>query len=694
MLSMLSRHFFKFIVIAGWVSPAMAFMGASFVKSGHPLYLNVFAGALSGPGSLDGTGAAARFNGPNGIGMDSSGNLYIADTSNAIVRKVTTGAAVTTFAGAAEVKGNTNGIGSAASFQGPMGVVVDSSGNVYVSDNQSHVIRKITSSGSVSIFAGAADSSGTTNSTNTPTNARFNQPEGLAMDSSGNIYVADKGNAVIRMINPSTGAVTTFAGTMGVQSYYNGSLTSSNFNQPTAVAVDSSGNVYVADTGNQVIRKISGSLVSTIAGIPSNSGYADGSGATAKFSSPQGLTVDTSGNLYVADTGNHVIRKIVISSMQVSTLAGNNTSMGGADGTGTAANFGSPTGIFTDNTNLWVMDNNYNTLRKIVIATTAVTTFAGTTGGSTNGTGAAALFNLPSGMSVDSSGNIYIADTYNDTIRKITPGGVVTLLAGQVGVSGAANGAGTASTFSSPFCTAVDPSGNVYVADTGNSLIRKITTGGTVSNFAGTGSSGYGDNNTGTSAVFSYPQAIISDPSGNLYVGDGQNFRIRKITSAGAVTTVAGSGTSQSVDGSGTAASFGYPAAMAMDASGNIYVADSAGNTIRKIDTSFNVTTIAGSAGVSGFTDGQGSAALFNTPNGIAVGSNGIIYVADTANNAIRRVTPGGKVTTVVGTNTQLNTVLGSVVKGAALYAPFALTAVGGMLYIVTGNSVLRVPQP
>ena len=266
-----------------------------------------------------------------------------------------------------------------------------------------------------------------------------------------------------------------------------------------------------------------------------------------------------------------------------------------------------------------------------------VTTLAGSgVLGSANGTALNAQFGQPTGVAVDSSGNIYVADNYNNLIRKITSGGVVTTLAGS-GFPGPANGTGTNAQFNSPNGIAVDSSGNIYVADSSSNMIRKITSGGVVTTLAGSGTFGF-VNGTGTNAQFKYPESVAVDSSGNVYVADTNNNMIRKITSGGVVTTLAGSGTGGSLDGTGTSAQFLSPNDVAVDSSGTIYVADLNNNLIRKITSAGVVTTLAGKAGVQGFANGTGTSAIFNLPNGVAIDTSGAIYVADTNNNRIRKI--------------------------------------------------------
>jgi len=270
--------------------------------------------------------------------------------------------------------------------------------------------------------------------------------------------------------------------------------------------------------------------------------------------------------------------------------------------------------------------------------------------GSTNGTGSAARFNRPYGMAVDSSGNVYVADRGNAVIRKITPAGVVTTIAGTAGVVGSVDGTGTAALFNDPSGLAVDSTGNVYVADTGNNTIRKITPAGVVSTPVGTpGTSGSADG-TGPAATFSNPYGVAVDGSGNLYVTDTGNDTIRKITSGGTSSTFAGSaGGVGSADGTGATIQFNSPIGIAIDSGGNLYVADSGNNTIRKITSAGVSSTLAGNPGIAGITDATGVFALFDSPRGVAVDSAGNVYVADAENSAIRKVTAAGLVTTLAG---------------------------------------------
>jgi sugar lactone lactonase YvrE len=333
--------------------------------------------------------------------------------------------------------------------------------------------------------SGAVTSSTATLTVSGTASALLQYPTDVAPDGSGNLYATDASSDTIRKIAPD-GTITTFAGSAGIVGSADGTGTAAQFNQPGGVVVDGSGNVYVADTGNATIRKITpAGVVTTLAGSPATRGSTDGTGSGATFNQPGGLALDSTGTFYVADAFNDTIRKITPAGV-VTTLAGTPGSRGDADGTGAAALFNFPDSVAVDATgNVYVADTFNDSVRKITPAG-VVTTLAGSAGisGSNDGTGANALFNQPYGVAVDATGNVYVADTANATIRKITPAGAVTTLAGVAGVAGMGNGAGTSALFNQPRGLVVDSAGNVFVADTGNGAIRKVAPDGTVSTVA------------------------------------------------------------------------------------------------------------------------------------------------------------------------------------------------------------------
>ena len=616
---------------------AVFIFGCGLSAAAQEYTFTTFVGAASS-GSTDGGARTARFSEPRGVAMDEAGNIYVADSYNQTIRRINSLGEVTTLAGLAGHSGSTNGQGSAARFNNPHGLAVDAAGNIYVADTGNQLVRKITPSGVVTTLAGSVAGRGTADGVGDA--ARFTSPDGVAVDAAGQVYVVDTLNFTVRKITPA-GVVTTLAGLAGQRGNADGTGSVARFSTPGGVAVDRKGNIYVADSFNDAIRKITpAGEVTTLAGRV-NGGSNDDEGRAAGFSNPAGVAVDDSGDVFVADTSNGAIRKISPNG-SVTTLAGS-TPSGSADGVGRAAKFHLPYGVAVDKSgHLYVSDDGNNTIRKIAPDGT-VTTWAGLAGGSghADGTGTVARFHYPSGVALDSTGNLFVADCLSHTIRKISPEGVVSTWAGMAETAdkgGSEDGTPSIARFKQPRGVAVDTSGNVYVADAGNSTIRKITPAREVTTLAGTaGNHGLADG-TGSAAKFNHPWGLVVDGLGNVYVADTDNHTIRKITPEGVVTSFAGSPRIiRSSHGNEKLSEFYVPRGVTVDGSGNVFVADF--TTVHKITPDGVVTTLAGSAHQRGSADGMGSAARFQFACGLALDAAGNIFVTDTSNHTIRKGT-------------------------------------------------------
>jgi len=680
------RHCLLSFVITALFFAASALFGQSMT-------VTTIVGSTAGGGYLDGNGTNARFSYPRGVAVDSTGVVYVSDTGNHVIRKVTPSGEVSTLAGLAGTQGSADGTGSAARFNFPYGLAIDLNDNVIVADASNHTIRRITPAGVVTTIAGSAGKSGTTDGDGAA--ARFLFPRGVAVDQSGFIYVADTDNHTIRRIAGPNSTVTTFAGVPGQSGYddgFPGSEIPAKFIYPFDLAVDANGDLYVADTYAHEIRKVTrekvvttmagdgfdpGSVdgagtvarfqypesidvapngdiwiadtvndqirkmtpqgvVTTMAGVPNTVGVRNGALSQARFTKPTGLVFDRSGNLYIADHGNMVVRKVA-TSLTASTLAGNAPVSGGTDGFVSDARFFLPNQLAFDHLGNVFLTDSANTIRKIDVDGN-VTTFAGTRNqaGSADGTGAAARFFYPQGLAVDAANNVWVADTGNNTIRKITPDGKVTTVAGVAGTSGKSDGAGTQARFDQPWSLAFDDRGYLYIADAANNLIRLLDPSGVVTTYAGTGADG-SSNGSALSSSFSFPIAIAVDAGRNLYIADWGNNVVRKITSSGTVSTFAGrSGSSGSADGTGTNAFFDHPAGVTVAPDGSIFVADQDNHTIRRITSAGVVTTPAGRVDGPGNVDGSGPDARLYLPGSLTADSIGRIWISDSYNHAIR----------------------------------------------------------
>jgi len=442
--------------------------------------------------------------------------------------------------------------------------------------------------------------------------------------------------------------------------------------RPQGIATDSSGNVYIADTGDNLVREVTtDGTIQTIAGngYPGYNGE-DGPSVQSELHSPGDVTLDSSGNIWIADSANQYIREIVASTGYIHHMVGNNGTPNAGPGTeGYAGDGGSaqlatlyiPVGVALDSTgNLYIVEQGDSRIREVNNQTTTVT-FPGTTlkaeagwietivgtnivgFNASNTTANETPLNDPIGIALDPSGNLFIADSLNLRLRKVSKNSISTV-AGNGNLSyGGDGGAASGAQMNAPQGVALDPSGNLYIADTGNNVIRKVSANGTIQTVSGNGAAGNGSNQ------FNTPLGMAADSSGNIYIADSQNARVVKLSSGGTPTTVAGNGTAGYGGDGGSAASaeLNAPAAVAVDSAGNLYIADLGNNRIRKVSASGTVTTIAGT-GNNGYSGdgGLATAAQINEAQGVAVDGSGNVYIADTGNNAIRLVS-GGTISTI-----------------------------------------------
>jgi uncharacterized protein (TIGR03437 family) len=543
----------------------------------------------------NGPATSAQVSGPNGVALDAAGNLYIADTGSHHIRKVSNGV-ITTVAG--------NGVYGYGGDNGPAisaqvfttGVAVDSMGNLYIADTYNNRIRKV-SNGVITTVAG--NGTGGYGGDNGPaTSAQVGEPFGVAVDAAGNLYIADTVNGRIRKV--SNGVITTVAGGVNVVND-NGPATGAQLNQPQGVAVDAAGNLYIADSNR--LRKVSNGVIATVAGGGS---VADDSGppTASELWSPGGVAVDGAGAVYIADTSNNRVRKV--SNGVISTVAGNGKAgFSGDNGPAANAELSSPHGLAVDSAGaLYIADQGNDRIRKV--ANGVITTVAGNGEfgpGGDNGPATSAQFRWPYSVAVDSAGSLYIADFGNSRIRKVSDG-VITTVAGNgtYGYSGD-NGPATSAQLNGPWSVAVDPAGNLYVADYVNNRIRRISNG-VITTVAGNGAQGYsGDNGPATAAQLNDPYGVTVDAAGNLYISDSFNERIRKVSN-GVITTMAGSGLTGPSGGGGfggddgpaTSARLNSPDGIAVDPSGNLYIADTLNNRVRALIPSLSIGAVANAA--------------------------------------------------------------------------------------------------
>lgn len=622
-------------------------------------------------GTNNGAANTATFYEPDGVVLDASGNLYVSDQGNNLIRKITPDGIVSTLAGSGAAAA-TDAIGTAASFNNPRGLAIDPSGNIYVADQANNLIRKITQAGVVTTIGGNS----------------FNSPTGVGIDVSGVLYVADAGSNSIKKISTS-GVVTTFA---------------TGLSFPREIRIDKDGTCYVTNQTSNSIAKISPAGVVSIL-------------ASGGFTSPIGLALNALGILYIADSGSSSVKKVIISSYtidkQLPTGLVFDQTNGQISGTPTAASLATVYTITANNasgsstTTVTIKvdaapvvatppDISYNT-PNVYTAGTAITPLQPTNNGGavplkaygqvTDFPVAPTGFNQPTSLAFDAAGNLYVTELGKKVISKITPVGVVSVFAGQANVSGNIDGdKTTTATFGAPSGIAFDSHGNMFVADNTNHTIRKIdAVTNMVTTFAGTsGVSGFANNNIGILAQFKQPYGLAIDAADNIYVADQGNNAIRMVSPSGAVTTLAGTGFPGNqngpvntatlrgpmyvaVDGQGavyvndqiigivrviangmvdTRAGIninvsGSPYGMRTDAFGNLYFAGK--NQIFKLTRNGDLISLAGNtSGNAGPNNGIGSAAGFSQPVDIMIDNTGDIYIADKGNNRLRKLAMTG----------------------------------------------------
>lgn len=651
--------------------------------------VSVLAGS-GASGFANGGFAIASFKNPFGVAVDAAGNVYVADFNNSAVRKVTPTGTVTTLAGNGAA-GYINANRTAARFNKPGDVAVDAIGNVFVTDSYNSVIRKISPNGDVVTLAGAGgyfdriDGVGGT--------ANFGFPIGITFDPSGNMYTADNGTNCIRKIitkgyfidkdlpaglvfDPTTGIISgtptavTAAANYTIFAYNDAGSSSKTVSiavrlpstdatlSSLTASVGSINPAFVATGKRYVINVANGTSSTTVTPALNNlqasltvNGTSLASGAasntiplnlgnndiTIKVTAEDGVTIGNyllsvvraktaiAGPVISYNTTNNFPVNVAIPNLAPTNTGGAVPAISYGQVTTFATGISAPWGITADAAgNVYVADKTRQ-IRKITPAG-AVSLFTGTGAGLNNVTG----------LGSDAQGNIYVADAGNNKIRIISPAGTVSTLAGYAGNYGYVNGPDADAEFANPAGVAVDGLSNVYIADQDNKVIRKRTLDGQVDRLAGTGATG-SVNGPGTSATFTVPIGIASDFSGNVFVADLLGQVIRKITPAGLVTTFAGRGTAGEVDGVGTAAAFDSPAAVAVDPIGTIYVADAANSKIRRITPSGEVIIFAGD-GQYRLLNGNGMSSSFSYPLGVAADQNGHLFVADYGNNAVRKI--------------------------------------------------------
>ena len=624
---------------------------------------------------------------PSGLAADSEGSLYFVDRDTYRVRKVDSSGRVSTVAGSGMVgySGDGGPATSARLGERVEGLAIDREGNVYISDTENYRIRRVDPSGTITTIAGTG-AWGTQGDGGPATRAGLTAVYGLATDAMGNLYLADTWGDRIRRIDAS-GTITTVAGT-GEEGRGGdgGPAVEARLDRPRGIAVDSAGDLYIADSDNHRVRRVDSSgTITTIAGTGERGYSGDGGPATAAtLAEPYAVTVDAIGNIYIADSDNGSVRKVGLDGT-ISTVAGGSPHVLPEAGPYIGFPRALAIGLSGD---LYIADAFGDSILRLD-EEGAVATFVGQ--------GKPNLYR-PGGAAVDSYGNVFVADSWRQRVLRIDPAGSATTVAGsgELGDSGD-GGPATDAAFSFPGDVALGDDGAIYVADTYNNRIRKVDSGGTVTTVAGTGEPGFaGDGGPATRAKFDQPVAVAIGSDGAVYVADRGNRRIRRIDATGVVTTIAGNGEAGDAKPGvpATQSPLGWLGDVAVDSQGRVYIPDSNSERVLRVDLSGQLTVAAGRGEFGAFGDsGLATNALLSNPVGVAVSESDTLYIADSGNHRIRKVSPDGIITTIAGSGIEGFDGDGTPATMFALNRPRGVAAVSDETVIVVddGNNRIRV---
>jgi uncharacterized protein (TIGR03437 family) len=625
----------------------------------QPYLISTVAGGAPPPTPVLATNASIS---PSGVATDPAGDVYF--SSRNAVFKLDLSHSLTRIAGNSRPGFSGDG-GRAldAQLNSPNGLAVDRSGSLYIADSGNGCVRRVSGDGLIATVAGVPIPSSDPGDGGLATKAALSQPFAVAFDAAGNLYIAD--TISIREVT-GDGIINRIAGQGGTQI------------SPTAMAVDSTGVVYIG-LNSRVARLTAGGVLTTVAGSPNIGGTYRGEGGPASqavLETIAGLAVNANGELYLAEAFSNRILRVARDGI-ISTVAGNGDNVSAGDGgPATAATIGGPAGLAFDAAgNLYVAElgrsleypaasglpyfsDSGRRIRKIATSGT-ITTVAGNGTAEYSGDGStatAAQLDAPWGVAADSGGNLYVSDSGNHTVRKIASSGIITTVAGT-GIRGSTGDGGpaTGARLNVPLGIALDGAGNIYVAECFNPRIRKISAAGVITTVAGNGASGYGgDGGPAVNAQLACPHGVAVDASGTLYIADTDNHRLRKVGPDGTISTIAGNGVYGFAGDGGPAlnAQLYAPTSLAMDSSGNLYIADTGNGRIRRISRNGAIATVAGCADSGHVSSDDGlaaTAAVLSGPQGVAVDAAGNLYIAETQGNHVRRVSASGVISTIAG---------------------------------------------
>lgn len=580
---------------------------------------------FSGFAGDGGPATSAILSNPSNVAVAADGSVYVADSGNQRIRKIDASGIITTVAGTGSAGfGGDGDAADAAQLNSPRGLAFDAAGNLFIADASNQRIRKVDAATHIITTVAGTGTSGLAGDGGDATAAQLSNPYDVGFDSHGNLYIADGSNERVRKVD-TNGIITTVAGGGRNGDGDGGSATDASFLFVDGIGIGPDDALYFVDETLGKVHKVDAAgILTTVAGNGKGGYCCDGGPATgAPLPDPYGIAVGAGNEVYIADQQNARIRKVRVDG-SIATVAGTGSILFSGDG-GPAISAGlyGPKDVTADAAgNLYIVDTLNHRIRKVGV-NGVITTVAGDGDNGYSGDGGAAVdaeFGQPEGIAVDGAGNIYVADTNNHAIRKIDTAGIITAFAGN-GSAGLAgdNGPATQALLHTPRALAFDANtGALYVADSGNDRIRRIDASGTITTVAGTRSGNAGNGGMATAAELRSPEGVAIDSTGNLYIADSGNHSIRKVDTAGIITLIAGTGAADFAGDGGlaTAAKLNWPSRLAIDTHGNLLVSDHNNRRVRLISAAYTIGgTASGLVGGNGFTISLNDGAQILSPS-------------------------------------------------------------------------------
>ena len=633
-----------------WQRDDVASLAAGVVATARsPATLSLVAGRRVhhlGPGPAIGASLAA----PEDVALDAHGDLFIADTYNNVVEEVTAAGRLSVVAGTGKEGPPTRGPATRSKLDTPFGVAVDAHGDLFIADTYNNVVEEVTAAGRLSVVAGTGKEGPPT--PGPATRSKLDTPSGVAVDAHGDLFIADTANAVVEEVT-AAGRLSVVAGTGKEGPPTPGPATRSKLDTPSGVALDAHGDLFVADSLNNVVEEVTAAgRLSIVAGNGQEGPLTPGPATRSALDAPAGVALDAHGDLFIADTANAVVEEVTRAE-RLSVVAGTGQEGPPTPGPATRSELDTASGVALDaHGDLFVADSWNNVVEEVTAAgRLSVVAGTGEEGPPTPGPATRSKLDTPSGVAVDAHGDLYIADTYNNAVEEVTAAGRLSVVAGTGKEAPPTPGPATRSELDAPSGVALDAHGDLFIADTYNDVVEEVTPAGRLSVVAGNGQEGPPTPGPATRSELDAPSGVALDAHGDLFVADSLNNVVEEVTPAGRLSVVAGVADKSGPPTPGPAirSKLDTPAGVAVDAHGDLFIADALNLVVEEVTAAGRLSVVAGDGDYGPPTPGPATRSKLDAPAGVAVDAHGDLFIADALNLVVEEVTPAGRLSVVAG---------------------------------------------